>query len=70
MPMTDPLLIELQTRLAYQDETLRVLSDEVARQQRQIERLERRCLELAERLSSANDGPAPNPPADEIPPHY
>jgi len=68
--MTQADLIELETRLAYQDETLRVLSDEVARQQRRIERLERRCLELAEQWSSANRVPALNPPADEAPPHY
>lgn len=68
--MIDPQLIELETRIAYQDETLRVLSEEVARQQRLIEQLERRWQEVSERLSSLAQAPASALTADEPPPHY
>lgn len=67
--MSDARLIDLESRLAYQDETLRVLGDEVARQQRLIEQLQRRCAELAERLAAQAAAPRVSA-ADERPPHY
>lgn len=63
-------IIELETRFAYQDETLRVLSDTVAEQQRQIESLRGLCLQLAERVRNQSADPFKAIPADEVPPHY
>lgn len=68
--MSEHRLIELESRLAYQDETLRVLGDEVALQQRRIEQLERRWREMSERLSALAQAPSGPAPADEKPPHY
>lgn len=69
--MDDARLIELETRLAYQDDTLRVLNDVIVRQQKQIERLETLYRQLSDRLErvAQPDGRV-NTPAEEVPPHY
>ena len=61
--------VELETRLAYQDETLRQLSAEVARQQQDIERLNRRLTALAGQIESLRDEPGAGT-AEPPPPHY
>jgi SlyX protein len=61
-------IIDLQTRLAYQEHTLNALSDEVAVLQQRIEHLNAALGQLASRLSTLphGDPPEPEPP----PPHY
>lgn len=68
--MDEQRLIELETRLAYQEHTLQVLSEEVARQQKLIEQLQALCRELAERARSGAEGVFRGTAADEVPPHY
>lgn len=68
--MTEPRLIEIETRIAYQDEALRELSDAVARQQQDIDRLQRLCAALQSRLDASADATHPGPLAQEKPPHY
>lgn len=63
-------LIELESRCAYQEETLQVLGNEVARQRQEIEQLDRRCRELQQRLASAGETLAPDSAQDNIPPHW
>jgi SlyX protein len=62
-------LVELQTQLAFQEDTLQALDDVITRQQQSIDRLtqwqqrfERQLAELA--------GTAESAPADQRPPHY
>lgn len=62
-------LIELETRLAYQEATLQVLNEVVTRQQKQIDQLDSLCRQLLERVSPAG-GALRGSAADEIPPHY
>ena len=62
-------LVELETRLAYQEATLQVLNEVVTRQQKQIEQLDVLCRQLLDRVVHA-DGAARGSAADEIPPHY
>lgn len=62
--------IDLETRLSYQDEALRSLSDTVARQQKQIDQLGTLCRQLLERLKSQGEPGEKNTSADEVPPHY
>lgn len=64
-------LIELESRLAFQDDLIDSLNEAVIHQQKQIERLELISKTLAERLrgladASGSDGG----PEDEVPPHY
>ena len=63
-------LIELETKCAYQDDALQVLGDEVARQRRDIERLEQRCRDLQERLAGQAEPLHQGTARDEIPPHW
>ncbi|HEY0973887.1 MAG TPA: SlyX family protein [Solimonas sp.] len=67
----DDRLVALETKLAFQEETLRVLNDVVTAQQERIERLEQICRQLAERvIQQAGEGGFKGTLADEVPPHY
>jgi len=68
--MTEDRFIDLETRLAYQDEAIRSLSDTVARQQKQLDQLEGLTRQLLERVKSLNEPVFKGTPADEVPPHY
>lgn len=68
--MDENRLIDLETRIAFQEETLRVLNEVVTRQQRQIELLENTCRQLAERVSRMGIDVFRGTAADEVPPHY
>lgn len=68
--MNEERFIDLETRLSYQDEALRSLSDTVVRQQKQIDQLENLCRQLLERLKSQSEPTFKSTPADEVPPHY
>lgn len=63
-------LIELETKCAYQDDTLQVLSDEIARQRRDIEQLQQLCRQLQERITSAGEPGFQGSARDNIPPHW
>ena len=58
----------LETRLAYQDETIETLNQTITAQWKQIDALTRQVAELKERLQEA-ERHAPGP-ANEPPPHY
>jgi uncharacterized coiled-coil protein SlyX len=61
---------DFEARLAYQDQALHELGNEVYQQQQQIVRLESAIKKLVSRLESIEqDQPGPSP-VDEIPPHY
>lgn len=62
-------LVELETRLAYQEATLQVLNEVVTRQQKQIDQLDSLCRQLLDRVAAAC-GAARGTAVDEIPPHY
>ena len=69
------LLADLQSRMAFQDDTIQTLSDVMAEQQQQISRLEKtlalhreKLLELAADMEQR--GSAAGQAADERPPHY
>lgn len=68
--MTEDRFIDLETRLAYQDEAIRSLSDTVARQQKKIDQLESLARQLLERVKALNEPIYKGTPADEVPPHY
>jgi SlyX protein len=70
--MDEDRLIDLETKLAYQEETLRVLNDVVTRQQLQLENLQLTCRQMIERLSKMGEGEGAfkGSLADEVPPHY
>ncbi len=62
-------LVDLQTRLAYQEDTLRQLDAVTIRQAEKIEQLELVLRELVQRLDGDQVGGASGA-AHEPPPHY
>jgi SlyX protein len=65
-------LDELESRLAFQDDTIENLNGVVSRQDREIRALQLQCAELAERFKELADASQPGvSSADfEVPPHY
>ncbi|WP_285275839.1 SlyX family protein [Halopseudomonas bauzanensis] len=61
---------ELETRLAFQDDTIQALNDAVSRQELELERL-RRALELLARRQADLAASMPGETEDDQPPpHY
>jgi len=65
---TETRLIDLEARIAHQDQAINDLSDEIYQQQKQIEQLEMTCKYLLEQSQQppATEGIEKN----EKPPHY
>jgi SlyX protein len=62
---------ELETRQAFQDDTLQALNDVVAAQQRQIDLLEMQLAALARRQQELSESLGSDAGEDEAPPpHY
>jgi SlyX protein len=68
--MDEERLIDLETRLAFQEAALQALSDALAAQQQQIDQLLQTCRWLAERGPAPDEGAAAASQAREPPPHY
>ncbi|MGB5345184.1 MAG: SlyX family protein [Woeseia sp.] len=69
--MDEQRIIELETRLAYQEHTLIELNDVVTDQQQQLTRMQRALVTLTSRLEAmADDMPGAGTPQNERPPHY
>ncbi len=66
--MSQERIIELETRIAYQEHVLETLGAEMTRQQKRIEHLEATVRHLLDR--SAQSDTFRGTPADERPPHY
>jgi len=67
--MKENHLIDIETKLAYLEDTMQTLNDILVRQQRDIERLTARFTEVLERMKTAESA-ADNTTIDERPPHY
>ncbi|MBD3654396.1 SlyX family protein [Kangiella sp.] len=63
---------ELQTKLAFQEDTIEHLNRMVTKQDDIIRALERRFMSLGEKIDDIRSQLPDKPfnPADEIPPHY
>ncbi len=68
--MSEERFIDLETRLAHQDQLLNDLNEVVTGQQARIMDLEELCRALLERVRSLGDGGPAGDPIDERPPHY
>jgi SlyX protein len=68
--MSEERFVDLETRLAHQDQMLHELNDVVTDQQAKIMQLEELCRSLIDRVRSLGEGPPAGDPADERPPHY
>ncbi len=67
--MSDDRILELEIKMAYQDDLLQTLNDVVGEQQRQLIRLEEVCKLLGQRIKNMAEPEAMNE-GIEVPPHY
>ena len=68
--MSEERFIDMETRLAHQDQLLLELNDVMTDQQKKIMRLEELCASIVERIRSLGDTSPSDAQADEPPPHY
>lgn len=68
--MNEERLINIETKIAFQEDMIEELSKTIYQQQQRLDRLTAACQSLAEHLealATAKDG---GMPANERPPHY
>lgn len=63
-------IAELQSRVAFQEDAIDKLSEEVARQDKQIEMLTRMIKIMSNNLKSLDAGSMDSPEHEPPPPHY
>ena len=68
--MSEERFIDLESRLAHQDQLLHDLNDVVTAQQAKIMQLDELCRSLIDRVRSIGDGVSTGDEGDERPPHY
>lgn len=68
--MSEERFIDLESRLAHQDQLLNELNDVVTAQQATIMQLDELCKSLLTRVRSLGDAMPAASPGDEKPPHY
>lgn len=68
--MTEERLIDIETKLSYQEDLLQDLNKTLYEQQKRIDRLEAVCESLVKHVRELTDGAAAAGPASERPPHY
>ncbi|NNF40318.1 MAG: SlyX family protein [Woeseiaceae bacterium] len=68
--MSEGRFVEIETRLAYQDQLLGELNDVVTGQQATIRQLDELCQALVARVRSLGEAIPESDPGDERPPHY
>ncbi|MGB5334220.1 MAG: SlyX family protein [Woeseiaceae bacterium] len=68
--MSEDRFVDIEMRLAHQDQLLHELDDVVTSQQTKIMQLDALCQSLIERLRSMADNAPSADVGDERPPHY
>ena len=69
--MSEERLVEIETKIAFHEQTIKDLNDVIYEQQQEIERLGSICDALMKRVKELSAfTPASNVPANEKPPHY
>jgi SlyX protein len=69
--MSEERLVEIETKIAFQEQTIEDLNDVLYEQQQEIERLGSICDALVKRIKELSEfTPGIDAPANEKPPHY
>lgn len=68
--MNEARFVDIESRLAHQDQLLHQLNDVVTAQQAKMMQLEELCKSLITRVRSMGDAMPEGAPGDEKPPHY
>ena len=66
----EELFIDLEARIAHQDQSIQQLGDEVFRQQKQLRQLAATCQDLLEQFKALSESTFRADTGDEPPPHY
>ncbi len=70
MSTSEEQIIELESRLAFQDDTIDQLSETLAKQQSQIDDLTRMVKIINKQLKTVGDGNGHSSAEEPPPPHY
>ncbi len=70
MSVNEQQIIELETKVSYQEDLIQELNNHVIEQQRQIDTLTSLCERLKEQLKEIMLNMPDLAPGDEKPPHY
>ena len=68
--MSEDRLVDIEVKLAHQDQLLIDLNDVVTQQQQKIMKLEELCSSLVDRVRTIGDALPGDATQDERPPHY
>jgi SlyX protein len=68
--MSEERLIEIESKLAHQDQLMLELNEVVTEQQAKIMQLEQLCSSLVERVRAMGESVPGDAPQDDRPPHY
>jgi len=68
--MEDEKFIDIESKLAYQEQTIAELNEALSSQQMQISNLEHQVVALIDRVRSLSESAPAGGTDDEPPPHY
>jgi SlyX protein len=68
--MSEQRLVEIESKLTFQEDLIEELNKTIYQQQQQIERLQAICEALARQVRSLGESSKDGAPANERPPHY
>ena len=68
--MTEERLVNIETKIAFQEDLIEELNKVVYQQQQKLEQMEAVCASLARHMQSLADSLHESKPASERPPHY
>lgn len=68
--MSETSIEALEVRLAYQDDAINQMSDQLYAQSRELATLAEQCRQLEERLQRLGESGDASAKQDETPPHY
>ena len=68
--MTEERLVEMETRLAYQDQLVEELNRLVYKQDVRVRKLEETCKRLQKQFTALTDDSPISDEGEQLPPHY
>lgn len=68
--MDEERIVEIETKIAFQENTIKVLNDVVCKQQEEIEQLQRNCKLLFNQMKELSAQSSGDNLKHERPPHY
>jgi SlyX protein len=66
----DNRIIELETKVSYQDHIIQELNEAVTGQQQQIDAMEKHLKQMSEHMKAINPSDPARPEEEAPPPHY